>query len=88
MTGESRDTIAESSIIDFITKEIVTRPELLPIGLDTQLIESGILDSLSILRLVSFIEDKFSVKVSPEDVVGENFETVKSIIGFVIAKKK
>ena len=74
--------------MDFILKEATAKPGQLPIDTNTQLIESGILDSLSILRLVSFIQERFGVMVSPEDVVSENFETVKSIVAFIRAKSK
>ena len=77
----------ERLIEDYITGEVVSRPELLPIGRDTKLIESGILDSLSILKLVAFLEEKLGVKVSPEDVVSENFETIGMISRFISEKK-
>jgi acyl carrier protein len=85
--GNESDSYVESLIMDFITKE-TTAPQLLPVGLDTKLIESGILDSLSILRLVAYIQERFEVAVIPEDVVGENFETVKSIAAFIKGKSK
>jgi len=75
-------------ILDFILKEAAGRPVQLPIRTDTQLIESGILDSLSILRLVSLIDERFGVTVIPEDVVSENFETVKSIAAYIRGKSK
>jgi acyl carrier protein len=63
-------------------------PELLPIRKDTKLIESGILDSLTMLKLVTFLEEKFGVKVDPEDVVRENFETVAMILNFMDEKRR
>ena len=88
MKGSSEnDREVERLIEEYITKEALVRPELLPLGRDTKLIESGILDSLSILKLVAFLEEKFGIKVSPEDVVSTNFETVGAISSFVSGKK-
>ena len=41
----------ESVINDYISREIVQDPALLPLSNDTSLLEGGILDSLSLLRL-------------------------------------
>jgi acyl carrier protein len=84
----NEDASAETRIVDFIVKETAPREELLPIRRDTMLIETGILDSLSILRLVSFLQEGFGVNVTAEDVIGDNFETVDSIIKFINGKKK
>jgi acyl carrier protein len=80
------DAYAESLIEEYITKGL-TNPQLLPIRRDTELIGSGILDSLSILKLAQFLEEKFGVTVIPDDVVNENFETVGAICRFLKEKK-
>jgi len=43
------------------------------------LIKAGLLDSLLTMMLTVEIESRFGVKVSPLDVVPENFKTVDSI---------
>jgi len=50
------------------------------------LVESGVIDSLGIFRLVSFLEENCKVRVSDEEIVGENFETIDAIDAFVTAK--
>lgn len=88
MTGNrSDDPLSASTIKDYITREVAPNPELLPIKDDTRLIESGILDSLSILKLVLFLEEKFGVKVAPGDVTQENFETVDLICRYLRTKQ-
>jgi acyl carrier protein len=37
------------------------------------------LDSLSIIRLVSYLEEEFSISVADEDLVPENFQTLNQI---------
>ncbi len=54
---------------------------------DLALLESGILDSLGILQLVTFLGDELGVEVSDEDFVAENFETIGSLARFVARKQ-
>jgi acyl carrier protein len=50
------------------------------------LLESGVLDSLGVLDLVSFVEQEFSVHVADEELVPENFQTIDRIAAFVESK--
>lgn len=47
------------------------------------LLAAGIIDSLGILRLVSFVEEKFGIEVPDEDVTIDNFQSVKSMTDYV-----
>ncbi|OJX39527.1 MAG: hypothetical protein BGO78_13535 [Chloroflexi bacterium 44-23] len=53
---------------------------------DDDLLSEGIIDSLGILQLVSFIEEKFNIQVDDEDVVLENFQSIASLNNFLSAK--
>jgi acyl carrier protein len=50
------------------------------------LLESGILDSLGVLDLVSFVEREFSIGVADDELVPENFQTIDRIVAFVGSK--
>ena len=50
------------------------------------LLESGVLDSLGVLDLVSFVEQEFSVHVADDELVPENFQTIDRIAAFVASK--
>lgn len=54
---------------------------------DMALLESGILDSLGILQLVTFLGDELGVEVTDEDFVADNFETIGSLARFVAKKQ-
>ena len=49
----------------------------------TSLLESGIVDSIGVLEIVTFIEQEFPVQVSDEDLVPENFGSIAAIVSFV-----
>lgn len=50
------------------------------------LLAAGIIDSLGILRLVSFVEEKFGIEVPDEDVTIDNFQSVKSMADYVASQ--
>ena len=41
------------------------------------LLESGIIDSLGVLELVTFFQQEFSVAASDEDLTPENFQNIE-----------
>ena len=47
------------------------------------LLLSGILDSLGVMRLVAFLEEEFAKPVPPEDVTIENFSTIEAIAAYI-----
>jgi acyl carrier protein len=53
---------------------------------DADLLSAGIVDSLGILRLVAFMEQRFGVKVPDEDVVFENFQSIGAMAGYVTGR--
>ncbi len=78
----------ESVINDYISRELVSKPELLPLKNDTPLLETDTLDSLSVLRLVLFLEQQFGIVVAPEELIPENFETVEAICAYLRAQQQ
>jgi acyl carrier protein len=50
---------------------------------DEPLLGSGIIDSLGIMRLVSYIEEEFGVEVPEDQLVPEHFRTVTALAQFV-----
>ncbi|GAP10779.1 acyl carrier protein [Bellilinea caldifistulae] len=53
---------------------------------DEDLLAEGIIDSLGILQLVAFIEEKFNFTVPDEDVVIENFMSVNALSSYLDQK--
>jgi len=56
------------------------------LAVDTPLFEKGIIDSTGVLELVAFIEDNFSVTVTDEELVQENFSSLIAIEKFLQSK--
>jgi acyl carrier protein len=73
----------EAVINDYISRELVQDASLLPLGNATSLLETGILDSLSLLRLVVFIQERFGITVDDVDLVPEHFDSVDAICAYL-----
>jgi acyl carrier protein len=52
----------------------------------TELIQSGILDSLATLELVSFLESRYSVELEAHDVDASNLGTLSAIDRMIRSK--
>ena len=77
----------QTVLIEYITKELsVGRAK--QIRPSDNLLETGILDSLGLMQLVVFIEEKLGVKVPDEDVVIENFSSVDALTGYLERMRK
>ena len=53
---------------------------------DEKWLETGMIDSLGILDLVHFLESEFSLQISDEELLPENFESLKTVTDFVCRK--
>jgi acyl carrier protein len=72
----------EAVINEYISREFVQDPRLLPLGNATSLLETGILDSLGLLRLVVFLQERFGVALDDVDLVPENFDSIDAICAY------
>ena len=77
----------ETIINDYISRELVPDAALLPLANDTSLLDSGILDSLSLLRLVVFLEERFGTTMGDADLLPENFASVNAICSYLRARE-
>jgi acyl carrier protein len=47
------------------------------------LLTKGLIDSLRMLDMISFLEEKYHLKIDEEELMPENFESVEAITRFV-----
>lgn len=66
----------------FIREDITLDPPDARLDDDTPLLE-GILDSMSLMRLVAFLEEDFGVEIDDTAITAENFRTVEDIARLV-----
>ena len=56
------------------------------LGAEDNLVEKGVMDSFGMITLVTLLEKKFDVRILPEEMVEENFTSIKSITEFIKRK--
>jgi acyl carrier protein len=52
------------------------------------LFRDGYFDSMGFVSLIAFIEEKYKVKVKDDELLEENFETIKAIADFITRKEQ
>jgi acyl carrier protein len=54
---------------------------------DQSLLDSGIIDSVGVMELVSYLESDHGLQIQDEDLVPENLDSVANLAAFVRRKK-
>lgn len=82
-------TSERSSLSDdlarFIDEEVAARRDD-PVAADTDLVMSGLVDSLGVVMIVDWIERRLAVKIDPADVVIENFVSVSAMLEYLAGR--
>jgi acyl carrier protein len=81
MSTEAEKGIKET-VRDFILRSIIIRK----LDDDDNLFESGIVNSLFAVQLMTFIEKTFAIEVGMDDLDIENFKSLNATTAFVLQK--
>jgi acyl carrier protein len=73
----------ETAIRQFLVEDVFYDKDLKDLGPDDSLLAKGLLDSMSILKTVTFCEEQFGITIPDEDVLPDHFESVRSIAKLV-----
>jgi acyl carrier protein len=74
-----------SSIRTFIQDELMFGDASVKIDSDTSLC-NGIIDSIALMELVAFLEERFGIQIEDEDLSADNFRTVAAIEQLVVRR--
>ena len=69
-------------LIEMITAEVSLDPSH-EITLETDLLLTGLVDSLGVVQIVGWIEDELGLDVDPLDVSLDNFQTVGQMVAYI-----
>ena len=73
----------ETTIRQFLVEDVFYDRDLSALGPDDSLLAKGLLDSMSILKTVTFCEEQFGITIPDEEVLPDHFETVRAIAKLV-----
>jgi len=72
-------------IRDYINGDLLFGEDL-DIDDDENLLVTGILDSLALMRLVAHLEDTYDIEIPPSDITLENFASLATMAGYLGAR--
>ncbi len=53
---------------------------------DASFLEEGIIDSMNVMELILFVEERFGLEVADNEIIPDNFDSVARIADFVRQK--
>lgn len=71
----------KQKLITFIQSELLNDQQ--SITAEEDLLISGLIDSIGVMRLVGFIEKNLETTIPPKDVTLENFGNVNTIVSYL-----
>jgi acyl carrier protein len=78
----------EDAIRRFLLEEILYDRDLRDLAADDNLIERGLLDSLGILKTVTFCEEQFGITIPDTEVLPDHMESVRAIAALVERRRQ
>ena len=73
------------SLLDFISQQFLVDKE--DIEIDKSLIDTGIIDSMGLIEISSFITKNFKFKVTVDQMTRQNFGSVLLMVDFIDKNK-
>lgn len=70
----------------FVLEQFLPGEDAENLGPETELVSTGVLDSICVLKLVTFIEDEFGVGVEPHEADVDHLDTLNRIVALVAGK--
>jgi acyl carrier protein len=77
----------KATLKTFILNEFLPGEDPAELTDTTELLTTGILDSIAVLKVVTFLEKQFGIAIEPHEAVVENLNTLSDITRLVMLKK-
>jgi acyl carrier protein len=87
MSDQGADQIKEE-IRQYVLNEFLPGEKASNLGDDTPLRTSGIVDSVGLLRLIDFVEERYKIQVDAHEAGVENFDRIEDMAAFIQKKRQ
>ncbi len=74
-------------LIKYIQEHLLSSSDI-ELTSEDDLLGSGLVDSMGMVKLIAFIEQEFNLTVPPQDMVIENFMTISYIENYLEQRKQ
>ncbi|MDZ7344717.1 MAG: acyl carrier protein [candidate division KSB1 bacterium] len=76
----------QEQLREFIVAQFMYEQNNKSLDPDDDLLNQGIVDSMGILQVVNFMEEKFGIHVNDEEITPENFRSLRTLTDLVMQK--
>jgi len=83
-TDEGKSAMYRQQVRQFIRDSFLVDE----FGDEDSFLANGIIDSLGVMQLVTFVESEFGIKVPDSDLVPDNFDSVAKVAGYVERRQR
>jgi len=80
------DAVA-GKIRDYLARNFLFSDGGFEYGDDASFLESGIIDSFGFMELLHWVEEEFAMSVADEELIPDNFDSVRNLSSFILGKK-
>lgn len=84
----AKEASVKEQLRQFIMEELASAKGISQFTDSESLMANGVIDSLGVFRVVTFLEENFGVRVGDEEITAENLESVDTIEQLVMRKIK
>ncbi len=75
-------TALADDLVRMVNRDVSLDPAV-AIDLDTDLLMTGLVDSLGVVEIVAWLEERLGIEIEPADIVLEHFQTVSLMLAYV-----
>lgn len=78
----------ESSIRTYILENYLFTDDQSELDSNDSFLNKGIIDSTGVLEIILFLEEEFAIKVTDQEMIPDNLDSVTNIVNFIEKKTK
>jgi acyl carrier protein len=82
----TQSIVLEEQIRQYVADNFMFSDDGYQLSDDASFLEEGIVDSTGVLELVMFVEETFSLTVEDQEIVPENFDSVRQLAAYIRRK--
>jgi acyl carrier protein len=77
----------EEHIRKYVTENLLYVDEDFKYDNDTSFINEGLIDSMGVMELVTYVQSEFDITVEQQEVTPDNFDSVNNLVAFIHRKQ-
>jgi len=85
---DKKDMDIKNTLRKFIIDNYLGHSGAAKLSDDDSFLEKGIIDSIGVIELASFIQREYDIKIKSPDIMPENFDTLNNLERFINKKLK